>query len=203
MAAADKTAAEAPAAPSKRGMLIPIIAAVVVSGGVAAGAVYFLTAKKAAAPAAEEGGKGGGEHESASEEKGKGEGHGESKSESKSEGKGEEKGEGGKKGGATYFPMTPAFVVNLSDADSSRFLQIDMEVLAKNVEAADAVKLHTPQIRNSVLMLLSQQKFHDIDTREGKEALQAKVLAEIQRILTAETGKPGVEAVYFTSFVMQ
>jgi len=202
MAAADKTAADTPAAPSKRGMLIPIIAAVVVSGGVAAGAVYFLTAKKAAPAATEEGGKGG-EHESASEEKGKGEGHGESKSESKSEGKGEEKGEGGKKGGATYFPMTPAFVVNLSDADSSRFLQIDMEVLAKNVEVTDAVKLHMPQIRNSVLMLLSQQKFHDIDTREGKEALQAKVLAEIQRILTAETGKPGVDAVYFTSFVMQ
>lgn len=199
MAAADKTAAEAPAAGSKRGLLIPIIAAVVVSGGLAAGAVYFLTAKKAAPAATEEAAKEGGEHESGGEKDSKSESHGEGKS----EGKGEGKGEGGKKGAAVYFPMTPAFVVNLSDADSSRFLQIDMEVLAKNVEVTDAVKLHMPQIRNSVLMLLSQQKQHDIDTREGKEALQAKVLAEIQRILTAETGKPGVDAVYFTSFVMQ
>ena len=39
--------------------------------------------------------------------------------------------------------------------------------------------------------------------REGKEKLRADALAEIQKVMKAETGKPGVESVFFTSFVMQ
>jgi flagellar protein FliL len=54
-----------------------------------------------------------------------------------------------------------------------------------------------------LLLLLGQQKYLEMETREGKEALQNSVLGEVQRIITAETGKPGVEAVFFTTFVMQ
>lgn len=187
MAAVDKTSAldAAPPAAKPRKLLVPILGAVVVSAGIAGGAVYFIAGKKAA-PA--EGGEAaaGAAHEGA--DAAKGEGHGDAK--------------GGKKA-ATYFALTPSFVVNLSDADASRFLQVDMEVRAASDAAVEAVKLHMPQIRNSLLMLLGAQKLHDIDTREGKEALQKRVLEEIQRILTTETGSPGVEAVYFTSFVMQ
>ena len=43
----------------------------------------------------------------------------------------------------------------------------------------------------------------ELSSREGKEELQAEALASIQGILERETGIPGVEAVYFTSFVMQ
>jgi flagellar FliL protein len=39
--------------------------------------------------------------------------------------------------------------------------------------------------------------------RDGKEQLRQECLKEIQRILTKETGKPGVEDVLFTSFVVQ
>ncbi|MND09812.1 flagellar basal body-associated protein FliL [compost metagenome] len=52
-------------------------------------------------------------------------------------------------------------------------------------------------------MLFGAQKPADITTREGKEKLQADVLAEMQKIMKEETGKPSVDAVYFTSFVMQ
>lgn len=104
---------------------------------------------------------------------------------------------------AIYLPLQPSFVVNLSDSESSRYLQADMEVMARDPKALEDVKLHMPRIRYQLLLLLGQQRAFDISTREGKEALQAKVLAEIQRVLTDETGKPGIEAVYFTSFVMQ
>ena len=33
--------------------------------------------------------------------------------------------------------------------------------------------------------------------------LQAQVLEEVRKIMTEETGKPVVDAIYFTSFVMQ
>lgn len=192
-------AVEAPKAPSgKKALLIPIAGAVVATALVTGGAMFFLmpSAKPAKhAPAAE------GEDAAAAE-------HGDG-AEAAPEGEGEEAaaeggGHDGKKGGAAlYVPLTPSFVVNIGDNDTSHFLQIEMQVRAKNAAAVDALKLHDPQIRNAILMLLGAQSLAEVTSREGKEALQKKVLAEIQRILKAETGKSGVDAIYFTSFVMQ
>ena len=181
-------AAEAPKAPSsKKALLIPIIGAVVATAAITGGAMFFLMPSAKPAPVAAEG-----EAVAAGE-------HGEAADGDAAAAEGE----GGKKGPAIYHPMTPSFVVNIGDSDASHFLQIEMQVGARNAAAVEALKLHDPQIRNALLMLLGAQTLADIGSREGKEALQQKVLAEIQRILKAETGKTGVDAVYFTSFVMQ
>lgn len=182
-------AAEAPKAPSgKKALLIPIIGAVVVTAALTGGGMFFLMPKeKPAKHAAAEGEDAAtGEHGTAAE--------GET---------GEAEGEDAKKGPAIYHPMTPSFVVNIGDSESSHFLQIEMQLRARNAAAVDALKLHDPQIRNALLMLLGAQTLAEISSREAKEVLQKKVLEEIQRILKAETGKAGVDAVYFTSFVMQ
>lgn len=198
-------AAEAPKAPSgKKALLIPIAGAVVATALVTGGAMYFLMpkekpAKHAAAAAAE------GDDAAAAEHGDSAEGEAEAAPEGEGEGAAAEGGghEGKKAGSALYVPLTPSFVVNIGDNDTSHFLQIEMQVRAKNAAAVDALKLHDPQIRNAILMLLGAQALADVTSREGKEALQKKVLAEIQRILKAETGKTGVDAIYFTSFVMQ
>ncbi len=53
-------------------------------------------------------------------------------------------------------------------------------------------------------MLLLSSKTHDeLRSAKGKETLRKAVLKEIQKVLEAETGKEGVEDVFFTSFVMQ
>lgn len=195
-------AAEAPKAPSsKKALLIPIIGAVVATAAITGGAMYFLMpSAKPARHAKADGDAAAAEHGAADE----------AAASAEDEGSGEEapaEGEGGHDGkkaaSAIYYPMTPSFVVNIGDSDASHFLQIEMQVRAKNAAATDALKLHDPQIRNALLMLLGAQTVAEVNSREGKEALQKKVLAEIQRILKAETGKNGVDAVYFTSFVMQ
>jgi len=104
---------------------------------------------------------------------------------------------------AQYLALDPSFVVNLDDDSASRYLQVEVQVMAREAEALEAVKLHQPRIRNALLLLFGQQKPADLDSRAGKEKLQAAVLTEIQKVLKDETGKPGIEAVYFTSFVMQ
>jgi len=185
-------AAEAPKAPSgKKALLIPIVGAVVVTAALTGGGMFFLMPKeKPAKHAAAEG-----------EEAAAGE-HGASAEGEEAAAEGEE-GHDVKKGPAIYHPMTPSFVVNIGDSESSHFLQIEMQLRARNAAAVDALKLHDPQIRNALLMLLGAQTLAEISSREAKEVLQKKVLEEIQRILKAETGKAGVDAVYFTSFVMQ
>ncbi len=117
------------------------------------------------------------------------------------------KGEKGEKGEAApaivYLPLDPPFVVNLENSPQARFLQVSMEVMAKAPEAIDDVKKHMPAIRNSLLLLLSSQSYETLSTVEGKEKIRGAALTDIQKILQDRTGKPGVEAVYLTAFVMQ
>ena len=104
---------------------------------------------------------------------------------------------------AIYLPLQPAFVVNLEDTEALRYMQVDLEIMARNPKAIEDAKNQMPRIRNSLLLLFGQQHAFELSTRQGKEALQAKALAEIQRVLKEETGSPGIEAVYFSSFVIQ
>ena len=104
---------------------------------------------------------------------------------------------------ASYLALDPAFVVNLESPDEARYLQAEVQLMGRDATALELAKAHVPVIRNSLLMLLGQQKPEDLSSRAGKEKLQQAALAEVQKVLKAETGKPVVEAVYFTSFVMQ
>lgn len=108
-----------------------------------------------------------------------------------------------KSGPALYQTMQPAFIVNLADEQASRYLQVEMEAMSHDSKSLDDLKTHMPHIRNSLLLLLGQRRATDLVARADKEKLQAEVLAEVRRIMEKETGKPGIDAVYFTSFVMQ
>ena len=104
---------------------------------------------------------------------------------------------------AVYLDLTPAFVVNLADEESIRFLQIEVELMARDPKVIDAAKNNLPRIRNTLVMLFSQQHSHDLATREAKENLQKQALDEVQKALQGENAPDGIAAVYFTSFVMQ
>jgi flagellar FliL protein len=102
-----------------------------------------------------------------------------------------------------YFAIEPALVVNFEDSRRVRFLQLKVEVMARDNAAIEAVQLHLPVIRNNLNLLYSQQDPAVIATREGKETLQQQTLTEIQKILDEQGAEANIEQVYFTSFVMQ
>jgi flagellar protein FliL len=104
---------------------------------------------------------------------------------------------------ALYFALEPAFIVNLDDERVQRFLQVQVEIMSRDAKTIEQLQRHAPRIRSQLLLLFGQQSAAELATRPGKEKLQAEVLAEIQAVLRAETGKAEVEAVYFTSFVIQ
>lgn len=107
------------------------------------------------------------------------------------------------KGVAVYYAFDPAFVVNFQAQDQLRFLQVKVEAMARDQKVIEAIEKHMPVIRNNLVVLFSSQDFTTISTRVGKERLRAQTLAEVQKILKDNTGQPGVEQIYFTSFVMQ
>ena len=119
---------------------------------------------------------------------------------------GEEGGEGGvdeEMKAAVYLPIDPAFVVNFASQGKARFLQITVEVMTRDEAVPEKVKLHMPVIRNNLMLLFSTQTYETASTLEGKELLREEALEVVQQILEEETGDPGIEAIYFTSFVMQ
>lgn len=104
---------------------------------------------------------------------------------------------------AIYLPVDPAFVVNFASQGKARFLQVTVEVMTRDPVMPDKIKLHMPVIRNNLMLLFSSQSYDGVSTLEGKETLREEALEVVQLILEEETGDAGVEAVYFTSFVMQ
>ena len=105
---------------------------------------------------------------------------------------------------AIYTPLDPPVIVSLVDtAGSSRFLQLSVQIMSRSQDAIDNVRTHAPALRNSFLFLISDWTYEDIASLEGKEQLRAEMLEEANVIMLANTGEPGIEEIYFTSFVVQ
>ncbi|WP_101927600.1 MULTISPECIES: flagellar basal body-associated FliL family protein [Luteimonas] len=105
---------------------------------------------------------------------------------------------------AQYLPLSPPFVVNLDDNSAGpRYLQVEVQLVTR--DPLDVVELqhHTPALRAKLLMRFAQQDAEVINTREGKEALRAQALEDVQALMTEETGAPRAESLLFTSFVTQ
>ncbi len=107
------------------------------------------------------------------------------------------------RGPTIYHPLEPAFIVNFEDQGMLRYLQIGLTTMTRDQRIVDAINQNMPQIRNDLILLFSNQKMEVLATTAGKEKLRAQALAQIQGILTREVGIPGIEAVYFTTFVLQ
>lgn len=107
-------------------------------------------------------------------------------------------------GPAIYQSLHPPLVINLVDSfGDSHFMQITLDVMARDQDVINAVREHTPAIRNTLILFFGTAKYDEVVTREGKERLLENALTEIQEVLRQRIGKPGIEAAYFTSLIVQ
>ncbi|MGN6383255.1 MAG: flagellar basal body-associated FliL family protein, partial [Dyella sp.] len=102
-----------------------------------------------------------------------------------------------------FLPLDPAFVVNFRDDDAMRYLQVGVTLMSHDQSALDTVKGVDPVVRNALVMLFSRQSYAILSDPAGKQKLQAEALEAVRKIVASRTGKPGIDALYFTSFVMQ
>ena len=103
-----------------------------------------------------------------------------------------------------YTSLHPPIVVNFKDEyGDAHFMQITMEVMARDQEVINSVREHTAAIRNSLILLYSGAIYEEVTTLDGKEKMLEDGLVKIQDVMTETIGEPGVEAVYFTNLVIQ
>ena len=105
---------------------------------------------------------------------------------------------------AQFVELDPPFVVNFEPGSTARFLQITVQLMTREPEMVEFLKSNTPIIRNDLLLLFGNRHVEDVASNEAREALRKAALETVRKIVSNEGGKgEGVEAVYFTSFVMQ
>jgi flagellar FliL protein len=103
-----------------------------------------------------------------------------------------------------FLGLDPPFVVNFDAEQAVRFLQIAVQLETRDPATIELLKTNDPVVRNDLLLLFSNQKYTQLSSREGKEALRNEALESVRKVLAAAGGHPErLEAVYFTSFVMQ
>ena len=108
------------------------------------------------------------------------------------------------KGPPLYAALDPPFVVNFEADQAVRFLQVTVQVMSRDQPTLDLLKANDPVVRNDLLLLFGNQKYATISTSAGKEKLRADALETVRKVVAGAGGKPElVEAIYFTSFVMQ
>jgi len=103
------------------------------------------------------------------------------------------------------FITLETFTVNLQGDGGSgsgeRYLQVGIDLKVADQAVVESVKLHMPEIRNGILLLLSSKSAEQISGLEGKQKLSMEIQGQVAKPLAA-MGK-GVIGVYFTSFVIQ
>ena len=100
------------------------------------------------------------------------------------------------------FLNLDAFTVNLQQEIGEQYLQVTLTVKTSDDGATEAMKLHMPEIRNRLLLLLSSKKPSELLTVPGKVQLAEEILHEVRQPVP-EPLRQHVLAVYFTSFVIQ
>ncbi len=157
-----------PAAGSKKkkGLLIMVVAAVLVAALGGGAAWYFLGHKKGDATA--EGNDDGDAHKS-------------DKTKKKSK---------KKDGDKPIFVSLESVTVNLADPGTEHFMQVGIDLKVADAHVSDDIKLHMPEIRNGLLLLLSSKRAQDVSTVEGKNQLRAEVREIVNKPLGVNTPAP-------------
>lgn len=100
------------------------------------------------------------------------------------------------------FAKLETFTVNLTADGEDHYLQTDIELKVADAKVSENIKVHMPEIRNNVLLLLSSKTASNLASVDGKQKLSAEIKGQINKVLHAKE-EEGVSGVFFTSFVIQ
>ena len=95
-------------------------------------------------------------------------------------------------------------MVNFNQNGRQRYMQLSITMQARNQADLDALKVHMPVIRNNLVMMFSGQGFDTLASSPvGQEMLRQKATAVVQEVAQKEVGKPVIDQLLFTNFVLQ
>jgi len=91
------------------------------------------------------------------------------------------------------------FIVNLADVPESRYLKLSVKLELDRPEVSAELNVRVPQVRDTILILLSSKDAASLRTPQGKFQLRDELTLRVNGLLP----KGGVRTAYFTEFVVQ
>lgn len=91
------------------------------------------------------------------------------------------------------------FIVNIISEDANHYVKASLTIELSNEIVKEEVTKRMPQIRDSILLLVGNKTYEELQDLQGKKQLKAELTSKINGVL--QSGK--VKAIYFTDFVVQ
>ncbi|PCJ46967.1 MAG: flagellar basal body rod protein [Moraxellaceae bacterium] len=104
--------------------------------------------------------------------------------------------------GVQYIPLSPAIITNYQ-SPQLRYVKAEITLQVSGTPTAQAIERHLPYIRHNLVMLFSRQEEENLSTPEGKSQLKEDSLEAIVATLESEGEPAEVEAILFTSFIVE
>ena len=101
-----------------------------------------------------------------------------------------------------YIPLKPAIITNYQSKRLS-YIKAEITLQVTGEATATAIDRHLPYIRHNLVMLFSRQVEADLATSEGKLKLRTDALAEVVSVLKSEDEASDIDAILFTSFIVE
>jgi flagellar FliL protein len=109
----------------------------------------------------------------------------------------------GAAGPEDFIAIEHPIVVNVLSSDQLHFLRFTTQFKLSDPALADNVKLHMPALKDALILLLSEKKYFEVTTANGKQQLRDDALAHVRKVMRDLTGDPTIESIFFTSLVVQ
>ncbi len=91
------------------------------------------------------------------------------------------------------------FIVNIISDENNHYVKASLTIELSSEPSKEELNRRMPQIRDAILLLVSNKTFEELQDLQGKKQLKAELLSKINAIL--HTGQ--AKSIYFTDFVVQ
>ncbi|MHA2716847.1 flagellar basal body-associated protein FliL [Vibrio owensii] len=102
-----------------------------------------------------------------------------------------------------YVNIAQPFIFNVTGDRRDRLVQIKAQLMVRGSENEQLARYHSPLIESSLLSTFASATVEQLRSPTGRTELRDRASDDIKAALNAAVGKPVIEKVLFTDFVIQ
>ncbi|MDC0611039.1 flagellar basal body-associated protein FliL [Vibrio sp.] len=102
-----------------------------------------------------------------------------------------------------YVSLPQPFVFNVAGDKRDRMVQIKVQLMVRGSENENDARYHSPLVESTLLSTFAAATVEQLRSPTGRTDLRNKATDDVRTALGRAVGRPVIEKVLFTDFVMQ
>ncbi len=103
----------------------------------------------------------------------------------------------------SYVNLAQPFVFNVTGDSRERLVQIKTQLMVRGSDNEELARYHSPLVESTLLSTFASATVEQLRSPTGRVDLRDRASEDIKAALNAAVGKPVIEKVLFTDFVIQ